>query len=519
MFQLWLPLCALPVLDAELQRDEPTLVLAISTKKATRFVKPIKHQLARVLGSASMAARSFASSLLVCTIGFAQIPMPTTFDTARGDADEAGTPIKRRGLQLYRVQTSGSYMSHANPVDQTSIGLGVNLNSDVFTQTSAMLGWTLPGAASDLTIVYAPTYNRSTNYPEWNRLNHFFSLHGRAGKPVKKFGRWSLDLSTKVDASNFETFLFTPTAISQSVTTPGTLTDLRGVISQRQFVSGELASTITNVSAMVEAPAQLLFYGSQVFTASAVAVLQYSYSPRLSLQMTMEGTRFQPIHSTAPRNVENFNPLVFRSTSVGASVGMNYNISPKTIFSWTADSKRIYSPAMDAFSNTMSTGLSRTIGRRWFVDGRFGLGFVQPVSNSPVPTGLQYSGGGSIGYKMRSHTLLVDVTRSVSETLAFGAGSSVASSAAWRWEPVRSKWSFDTAVTRQKVDGLSAGSLNSWRGHARLSRMIGRQLMIYSQYSRLSYDGNLNMLQRYRVDIDGVQVSLAWLPLPNLFRR
>jgi hypothetical protein len=84
---------------------------------------------------------------------------------------------------------------------------------------------------------------------------------------------------------------------------------------------------------------------------------------------------------------------------------------------------------------------------------------------------------------------------------------------------VRSAWALDVGVGRQLVDGITAGSLNSWRAHARLSRMIGRQLMIYSQYSRLTFDGNLNLQRAYSIDIDGVQVSIVWLPLPNLFRR
>jgi hypothetical protein len=227
-----------------------------------------------------------------------------------GQTGSDAVPVKRRGLQLYRVASSGSYFSHANPLDQTALG-GVALDPDIATQTSAMFGLSLPGRVSDLTIIYSPTYNRSTTYPQWNRLNHFVSINGRAGKPVKKFGRWSLDVSAKGDVSNFETFFFTPAALSQSAASPGSMDDLRGVISQRQFISGELASTITNVSAVAELPAQLLFYGTQVLSASAVTTLQYSYSPRLSLQFGFDGTRFQPIHSTIPRNAQNFNPVMF----------------------------------------------------------------------------------------------------------------------------------------------------------------------------------------------------------------
>jgi hypothetical protein len=436
----------------------------------------------------------------------------------QNEPDQAARP--RRGLYLSDVGSSTSYFTQANPIGRDFMGLNsAQLESDVSMQTSASISLNLPGRAAAFSIVYTPTYNRSTSYPEWNRLNHFISIHSQAGKPVKRFGRWAMDVAASVDANSFENFLFAPRQSSQAASGPATIEDLASGISQRSFNNSQLASVMGSTP-FAEAPATLLFYGTRLLTAIGGVRLTYSYSPRLSISTGVQGARFQPLHTSAPSGIENFQPLQLRTSSAGVSMGLSYARSPRTQISWSVDSTRSFSSYIDAYSTTTGVSLSRLMGRHWFLEARGGAGVIRPVRQvGSVPQGIQYVAGGSLGYKFKSQTLVAAVDRSISDSFAIGAGSSITTMGVWRWDPVRSNWLFDVGIDQQIFSNPNAPSFNSWRAYATAGRMIGRQLQISGQYIKASYGGSFGQLQSYKLSLDGVRVSLYWTPMLNLLRR
>lgn len=432
------------------------------------------------------------------------------FDDMSGKAVE-DQDVKRRGLHLYNVTTSTSYFTQAIPVDPSSLGsAGLSFGADVSSVTSATVGWTLPGRLSDLTIVYTPTYNASVNHPEWNRMNHFLNIQGRAGKPVARFGRWSLNVAGTMEANNFENFLFTPMQLSQVAATPATFDELAGALTSTSFSNNQLASLLTGAP-MVNSPARLLFYGNRILTAGLSSTLTYAYSSRLSFHVRGGGSRLQPLETGTPSGTA-IRPIQLRTTTAGASVGLSYLLNPRTKVSWSAESHRVFSPVMDAYINTSTVALSRIMGRHWFGKVEGGAGVIDPVRQSAaVPAGLQYVASGSLGYKMRAHTLLASLERSLSDSFAIGAGSTFISSGAWRWHRAGSPWSAEAAYSREQLESLGSGRLNTWRANTTISRNIGRQTTIIAQYAYSDYKSLFGQ-QPYNLSLDGVRVSLRWTP-------
>jgi hypothetical protein len=454
--------------------------------------------------------------VLFCSSAVAQTP--------EGDTDiltpnDTGLTTRLRGLYFYRAGSSASYFTQANPIDRGATGFtDARFNSDIATQTSATLVWNLPGPAAAISLVYTPTYNSSKSYPQWNRMNHIFRLNTRAGKPVKQFGRWAMDVSVSADASNIENFLFTPGQFSQAAATPATVQDLSSALGQQVLSNGDLASAMVG-GAITDNPA-LLFYGARLFTAVAGVTLTYAYSPRTSIYISARGTRFQPLNTSVPGGLQGLQIGQLRTTTAGGTVGMGYALGPRTQISWTADTRRVFAGDGNLYLTTATASLSRMMGRSWFTEIRGGGGSIRPLGagTGVRPQTLQFVAGGTIGRRFRSHTLLASVDRSVSDAFGVVAASNLSMLGAWRWSPLRSGWSVDTAFSRQTFQNNAAPSLRSWRAHAGLSRTINRQLMVYTQYVRAGYNGTFG-LQAYSLTLDGVRVSLNWTPALNLLRR
>jgi hypothetical protein len=284
-----------------------------------------------------------------------------------------------------------------------------------------------------------------------------------------------------------------------------------------------LASILTGAP-VVDAPARLLFYGTRSLSANASATMSYSYSNRLAVRFGASGSRMQPLQTGIPRNATGIVPFQFRNTQAGADVGIDYSLNPRTNLSWSANSNRVFSTVSDAYNHQTTLTASRMMGFRWFAQGRGGVGIIQPVGkSSTIPSGLRYVAGGGLGHRWRSHTFLAQVDRSLSNSLAIGAGSGFSSNGDWNWHRFGSPWSVNAGYGRATMDGIGTAEVRSWRAHAAVIRRIGRQMMLQAEYVRAGYTGGASLTpeaaQLYRINLSGVRMSLMWTPFTLLPRR
>ncbi|MBV8819401.1 MAG: hypothetical protein JO022_13665 [Acidobacteriaceae bacterium] len=468
-----------------------------------------------------MTLRIFSSlqpgALLICSAVLAFIAQPARTQTWNVDdlnQDQDVSAPRKKGLAIQSISTSGSYYSHALPADFLYLTQNnVSYGSDITTTSSVALGYWLPGRLSDLAIVYTPTYTSSARYSEWNRLNHYFTLRSRAGKPVKRIGRWSFDLKGHGEIDNFENFLFAPQTLSQVASTPSSFDDLTGAVSHSPTNNDQLSSLLSAPGG-VESPARLLFYGDRVLNVAGNLNASYAYSPRLSISFSTGGSHLQPLPSNIDVPGASVISTQLRTTSFGGNTAITYSLSPKTSIGWGVDVRRNISQLSDAYLEWSTVSFSHVFSPHWYLEARAGGGSIQPIHNTaPLPIGMQFVAGAVAGYRLHTHTFLVSVDRTLSDEYAFGAGSSINVSAAWNWRRRGSHWLLNGAILHQNLNNQQVHDFSSWMIQAGVRREITRQLSASVQYSHAAYSGFYTN-QLFDVGIDGARVSLLWTPSP-----
>jgi hypothetical protein len=225
----------------------------------------------------------------------------------------------------------------------------------------------------------------------------------------------------------------------------------------------------------------------------------------------ISGSRTQSIRSskTDTPHIERVVPF---TNSGEASLGLSYQVSPRTSMAVSAASSRSFSSGQDAYANTLRLTLGRMMGRRWFVTGHGGAAMVVPIrSPQPRPMRPDWIAGGSIGARAASHSVMLDVNRTFGDGFGVGAYESRTASAVWQWGRMRSRWSLYAMYSVHEVLGGSVRTAWGWRGNVGFGRVLGAGFVATTDLGYMNYYGTV-IGSKYRLELQAVRVSLNWVP-------
>jgi hypothetical protein len=142
---------------------------------------------------------------------------------------------------------------------------------------------------------------------------------------------------------------------------------------------------------------------------------------------------------------------------------------------------------------------------------------VRPIRNLyALPTGPQYLAGGSLAYKLSTHTFIASVDRNFADNYGLGGQSSLSTNGAWNWAPHGRNWMLFSSVGQSRILGSTLGDLNSWRVSTGLSRKINGRTFVYTEYAYLSSSSPLGLIPNFSQH--AARVAVVWSPQWSLLR-
>jgi hypothetical protein len=180
-----------------------------------------------------------------------------------------------------------------------------------------------------------------------------------------------------------------------------------------------------------------------------------------------------------------------------------------------ASVSRTFSRLEDGYASTAGLSIGRTMSEHWFVQGRVGVGKMT-YSRQAVATSanVQYTAGGGIGYKVRTHTLLASFDRSLADAYGLGSTSTDSATAGWTWKVPGSSWSLSANYGYQRLNGGVLRGNESWRATGGIARALNQHTFVSLQYAYFTAPANLAALAGVTGAENAVTVSLSWSPSP-----
>ena len=413
------------------------------------------------------------------------------------------------GFRLYNVSAFSTWQSIASPSTGGLVPYSSNLRSDMSYGGEATVGWSHPGARSNVSLVYTSSYMGRVRYSEWNALNH--ALRFSASRRLN--ARWTTGFSLSSVVSNYEHLLFSPTLYTSVASLGGTFEDLAAAVLAGRFTNDQLASLLTGAP-IIESPARTLLFGNRVFNSAASINLGYSPSPRVTMHWSAGASRLQHLADPGREDGANSLYLVPKATFGSAGLGFTYAASPRTTLGIDASSSRSFSSFSQAYYTTVTGSVGRTFGRHWFARVHAGSGFITPLNDRLAQRRrTRPVGGATLGYKMSTQTFLASYTRMVGDVYGVGAGESVTMTGGWDWWRPGRSWGLNAGYGRQELRSSVLGGINGWRASFGLNRMLGRHAMIQSTYAYGSFAGSYYGAP-YDSNQHSVRLSLVWSPQP-----
>jgi hypothetical protein len=451
-------------------------------------------------------------TILVLGWGGATGAMLAQIGNATAPAAPAAPPVG--GLQIASISAYANYYSSYLPPGATPSAMSTNLPSDVAGGGSIVFDWTKFTERSSFSLTYTPSYTAYVRNSSLDALNHALSLTTSR----KIAPRWNFNFSAAGNLSSVQQSLFSPSTLSNVASTSSTFNDLAAALLSANFANNPQLGVILTSSPLVESPLSNLLYGQRMLTSSAHVSLGYSYSPRLSLTFSGGGSRTQHISEPALGTGNAY--VIPNTTSGNASVAISYSLSPFTQIGGTVITIRSASQLQDSYITTSLATLGRTIGDRWLLQFRGGVGVTnalhQTVSVTPVRPAPAVGGG--LTYKTLAHTFLGSYDRTVSDSYGLGASTSSTATAAWHWRQAGSSWGLDSSFSWQQLQGNNAlANTSGWSTTAGFTRAIGAHITLTTQYVHLTYSGGL-LAAAYHYSQDAVRVSIGWTPHPAALR-
>ena len=431
--------------------------------------------------------------------------------TAAAQSGAAGffNPLSasRDGIHLYGVSVFGDYFSGGIPFELPTVSMLPTSSTPVVTGGSAALGWSRTRDGSSLAVSYTPSFYASTDRTVVNYLNGGFSLNWNR----KVNQKWTVSASVSGQVSSLEQTYFAANAFGLAASLPSTFDSLAGAMLSGTFTDAQLASALTGASGHL-LPEETYLYGQRFGSASARAGLSYAPTGRSSFHISVSATRIQ--HLSFGQTTDAGAPLTIPQTTSGSvSLGWGYSLSPRTHIGLDASTSRTFSRLLDGYTTQGAFSIGRTMSEHWFVQGRIGAGVATYTRQTvATPSNLPYTAGGSIGYKVRSHTLIASFDRSLADSYGLGSTSTDSAMAGWAWKAPGSLWSLSANYGYQRLNGGIERGNESWRATGGIARALSQHLFISLQYAYFTSPANLAALAALTGAENAVMVGLSWSP-------
>ena len=147
-----------------------------------------------------------------------------------------------------------------------------------------------------------------------------------------------------------------------------------------------------------------------------------------------------------------------------------------------------------------------------------GVGITNParqtdffLSTKPRPTG-----GGSLGFKTSSCTLLGSYDYTVSDSYGVGAAATSSATITWRWNRPGRVWWLESSLGWQQLQGNGLTNTSGWQTTVGLGRKLGAHAVFLTQYAYLHYSGGLQAALS-SFSQSAVRVSVVWNPQSSPF--
>jgi hypothetical protein len=410
----------------------------------------------------------------------------------------------RDGIHLYNLSVYGGYFSGGIPFEVSTGNPFLNSGNSAVAGGSANLGWSRTREGSSLSISESLSFMA---YPEHVvQPNTKLTLNWS-----RKIGRkWSISTAGTAQLVNLQQTYFTANALGAAASLPTTFDGLSAAMLRGTFTDAQLASALTGASASL-LPEQAYLYGQQVGSASAMIGLSYAPSGRSSVHVNFMATRTQTLNFEG--STQNTPGLIPHTTSGNVSVGWGYSLTPRTQIGLDGESTRIFSRVQDGYMSSAGFSIGRTMTEHWFVQGRIGAGMLTYLRQTAAPPrNVQYTAGGSMGYKLRSHTLLGSFNRMIGDSYGLGAGSTNAATAGWTWRAPGSSWSVSASYNYQQLNGSALLTNESWRATGGIARALSSHLFITVQYAYFKLPPTFLQANGSLDTQSGVTMSLSWSP-------
>jgi hypothetical protein len=207
-------------------------------------------------------------------------------------------------------------------------------------------------------------------------------------------------------------------------------------------------------------------------------------------------------------------PLTIPQTTSGSvSLGWGYSLSPRTHIGIDVSTSRTFSRLVDGYTAQGAFSIGRTMSEHWFVQGRVGAGVTTYTRQTvATPSNPPYTAGGSIGYKVRSHTLIASFDRSLADTYGLGSTSTDSAMAGWSWKAPGSLWSLSANYGYQRLNGGVEQGNDSWRATGGIARALSQHVFVSLQYAYFKVPASLAALTALTGAENAVMVGLSWSP-------
>jgi hypothetical protein len=281
---------------------------------------------------------------------------------------------------------------------------------------------------------------------------------------------------------------------------------LKGVLTDSQ-----LASALTGASAPV-LPEQAYLYGQRVGSLMAMVGASYAASGRSSFHFSATANRMQQL-KIGEATQQTAQALIPQTTTTGLSFGWGYSLSRRTQLGVDGETNRIVSRLQDGYTSTARFSVGRTMSEHWFVRLTAGAGRSTYLRQaSAKPNTVQYTVGTSVGYKLRSHTLLGSFNRLTGDTYGLGSDSTNAAAAGWTWKAPGSSWSVSADYSYQQLNGSVLRGNESWHATGGIARSLSPTVYVSVQYVYFKLPPTMFLGSGTLDGQSGVTMSVSWSP-------
>jgi hypothetical protein len=414
------------------------------------------------------------------------------------------------GLHLVGISVFSGYSTSAYPqagfeFNGSTNGVA-NLGADESYGASASVGWQTHTEKNNVSVIYTGTYQGMAHYSNLNAFDQSLSVSAvRMLTP-----KWTFSLSASGQDSSLAQYLFQPSTLSVITQVPASLDDLAAALSAGQYSSAQVASLLTG-SPAVQTPERSLLLGNRVLSYTARASMAYALSSRLNLHFASFAAAGQT-RSGGEDSVPAQNYVMPRSLGGDAGMGFSYSLSPRTQIGVDVTENRTVNRYQSAYISTANASLSRKMGERWFLRAYGGGTYTEMTQQSlGTPKTSQITGGGSLGFRTDSQSLVASYNRAANDTYGFAVGTVTTMSGAWNWRRVGSRWSVFASFGEQQTRSTGFDSLSGWQASGGVSTNLNPHTTLSTQYvymnSSGTYLGAVNNLT-----VQSVRVSLGWAP-------